>query len=398
MDEIDEVLTDWRACNPQGAVLTASRLDEALRRIAKRLESAANAARRDIQPLLVSQSEDKPPPLIQELRIDYSFELPGEGGPLPVVHFLYFWRGLGEISRRFRQFSADPEPLAEEACALRDALIRAHSTASLTRGVLTEELECAQEMSADPTAWDWLLESMLSSNWDSDDADSEVSLPEVSTLLLAWLYEVSEDYRGGERGLALKAFRDVTKIPRQEACVMLAAFSWDLEAALQGFFNQEADFSCGSEGWSSHGAKLRKNEVECPICVEKYDENKRRTVTRCCYQALCTWCATEITEQGNGVFVCPFCRTAAQAIVKRSKLADAQSSVGVGSAGSSRTRFVAPHGVSGRQSRGRPSANWLAQQAGSVIEELASALLFPAAAASGRPQGSATSSWPTFGP
>lgn len=108
--------------------------------------------------------------------------------------------------------------------------------------------------------------------------------------------------------------KDVARCKRSEACIHLCQTSWDVEAALHSFYNRDiAPAKGAAEGqataWSSGGAKLKNNEVECPICRECYDDKLKSIMTPCCFQVLCEQCHRRLTD-ANARFSCPFCRGA----------------------------------------------------------------------------------------
>ncbi|CAE8665772.1 unnamed protein product [Polarella glacialis] len=140
-------------------------------------------------------------------------------------------------------------------------------------------------------------------------------------LLLTWLSELVEDYRRGSRSAKVYCIRDVAGCSRRDACLCLSRSGWDVEAALQSFYignkpkaaagaKLEGALSAESEAeksWSSGGAKLRRNEVECPICVVPYEQGYKPVMTQCCFQVLCSECLCRLTDS-RGQLACPFCR------------------------------------------------------------------------------------------
>lgn len=146
-------------------------------------------------------------------------------------------------------------------------------------------------------------------------AAEPLDLEEASTALFAWLQELAEDYCRGNRAARIQCVCDVARCRAREACFLLGARGWDVEAALILHFsgdgaNEANVLRGGAEGsWSSHGLKLRQEEKECPICCENYGgAGEKPAVTRCCFQVLCSHCHNRLAGDPDG-FQCPFCRS-----------------------------------------------------------------------------------------
>jgi hypothetical protein len=75
-------------------------------------------------------------------------------------------------------------------------------------------------------------------------------------------------------------------------------------AKLEGALSAESE---AEKSWSSGGAKLRRNEVECPICVVPYEQGYKPVMTQCCFQVMCSECLCRLTDS-RGQLACPFCR------------------------------------------------------------------------------------------
>lgn len=257
--------------------------------------------------------------------LDVSEARPQKTAP---IHFLRFWQAWSELERRLGQLQGcqgREEPLAEEVGIFRDALLRHATTEGLSAASLCSEATAAREMSADQAAWEPLQEAARAlaaggvdllrssggsaSRWPARDED-------LCKALLEWLGELAEDYRVGKRGALIKAVRDVTRCTVREACFALGARGWDVEAALICRFGKGSLSYGGEKGqpvsWCTQGAKLRKSEVECPICAEPYESGCKPVVIKCCYQVLCKSCHERLTKPAgarpDAEFHCPFCR------------------------------------------------------------------------------------------
>jgi len=108
----------------------------------------------------------------------------------------------------------------------------------------------------------------------------------------------------------IRGFCDVGACERHMACLHLGKEQWDVEAALRSFYSDSCPRAVASTSWSSRGAKLRKEEVECPICATEYTGQRQPVETTCCFQVLCPRCRERLTTEG--VFSCPFCRITAR--------------------------------------------------------------------------------------
>lgn len=304
MEVLDEILADWQACHPAGAVLSAERLGAALERASARAGDAAVGAqaKEDALALLQPSGPDGPPPFELLLRAERG-----------AVHFVRFWHAMHEVFLRLRPpCDQDDEPLADEVSTFRDVFLRRFDHSGAGWRWLSELVEGARGMSADAAAWAPLEDGarqVAAEVRRKPSARPALQLDEVSALVLPWLQDLVEDYRRGSRGAKIFCVLDVTRCKRQDACLHLGRCGWDVELALQSLF---ADAACrqgspASSAWSSGGAKLRKGEVECPICAVPYAEGFKSVMTHCCFQVLCRACHGRLTDASHRLS-CPFCR------------------------------------------------------------------------------------------
>jgi len=319
MEALDSVLDDWDACRPLGAVAPARRLHEVLNCATERVRSSAasGSARQDAYALLEpsgSRAAPGPPLIVRMLRVDL-------GDSQECIAFPRFWQAMQELARRLGEppGQARDAPLAEEAAAFRDALLRqADPSGTVPHSWLAAEAAEARTMSADEAAWAPLEEAVarlqtpkVVTGRGAHARKPDVRYEEASQLLLAWLRRLVDDYCRGNRAAKIRNMSDVASCSVREACFHLGARGWEVEAALLSFFSSAAPHMLlpleGGCGWSSHGAKLRKNEVDCPICVEPYSTKTKPVVTHCCFQVLCSICHLRMLEPGG--FHCPFCRS-----------------------------------------------------------------------------------------
>ncbi|CAE7279794.1 unnamed protein product [Symbiodinium pilosum] len=143
----------------------------------------------------------------------------------------------------------------------------------------------------------------------------KLAMDELSTLILPWLQELVEDYSRGSRSTKIFCVKDVAGCRVRDACIHLCRSDWDVEAALQSFYSSvesgkkvEAKPKAAAS-WSTRGAKLKKNEVDCPICAETYTAGNASVMTHCCFQVFCERCRQRVTDEA-GRLNCPFCRGA----------------------------------------------------------------------------------------
>jgi hypothetical protein len=119
--------------------------------------------------------------------------------------------------------------------------------------------------------------------------------------------------------------QDVAGCGMREACLRLEKHAWDIEATLRGFYASGPTVavpegrgrtsgrsppqvpSLRAESWSSCGARLRKDEIDCPICMEPYGALPP-VQFQCCLQVMCGACRARVANE-HGLLACPFCRT-----------------------------------------------------------------------------------------
>lgn len=330
MDVLDDILVDWRACRPSGAVLQASQLGCVLDRVVARAEGSTveGAAQRVAHELLAPDLQNgQLPCLVRKLRIDGRFRqalapkssqglVDDEGA---VIHFFFFWQAFREVCLRTRQVSvADEEPMAVEASDFRDKLLGMLESGPVAVSWLAEELASARTASADPAAWEDLEAavahvSVVGRCQDGKGKQSEqpMSLDEISTIFLMWLQELTEDYCRGERHACVRTVCDVLRCSPGKASSYLGASCWDVESALRRSYLCGPELTvlaaCHGPAWSSKSARLSSMETQCPICAEDLSMDMKPAVTPCCYQLLCVRCATWLSND-IGELHCPFCR------------------------------------------------------------------------------------------
>lgn len=336
MELLDDVLADWRSCRPEGVVLRAEHLGRVIDCVAARVQKTAApfaARRRALELLAPADAEGGLPQLVRQLRVQGGYRhtgcaLGGAAG-VPVVHFLCFWQALREVWRRLGRTSSEgtaAEPIAAELDALRDALIANWEQGALTVSVMSAKVAMARKVSADPGAWavpeaalahaTSVAAVALPSSEQPPQAHGEELMPldQVSTLLMMWLSELTEDYCRGSRADSIRVVRDVLGCTVRDAATHLGASGWDVEAALRrSYVDGPAlaanDAVCLNRAWSSSSAKLRASELQCPICAESFSGAAESVVTRCCFQVICEHCASFMTSE-EGLLQCPFCRQA----------------------------------------------------------------------------------------
>ena len=275
MDGLDLILADWRQCRPRGAVLPL----EALRHLN-----------------LTSETHSELSASVDEL----------EGAE--VIHFLRFWRIFDPSNLRMA-LHHEVAPLHPELRAFRDALLaRIDRKGHVSSHFLVEALQRAQRKSADGAAWRPLVEvvSSVAESVGWWQTSIKFALDEVSTMLLPWLQELVEDYCRGSRSAKIFCVKDVAGCCCREACLYLGQNEWDVEGALKCFY-EAPKMDAKKAAWSSRGAKLKRNEKECPICVDSYSGSNQAIMTKCCFQVFCAKCHERLTDS-TGRLSCPFCR------------------------------------------------------------------------------------------
>jgi len=319
MELLDIVIRSWDKCEPHGVVLPASRLDKIFEMITKKLQepSLPAAARADAAELL-SVKGNGLPPLLKLLRVT------GRKADWEVIHLLRFWQAFEELSRRLNILGADgilEEPLADEIAEFRDGLLRKLDSRSVTQAmdgflsqeVLAEDICKMRSMSADPSSWA-KLEDML--GLAHLQPTEQLQLHLVFERILSWLRKVCREYLCESRSAKIRCVRDVAGCGWREASLHLGTANWDLEDALQAYFAAQAppgSIASTGSSWSSSGAKIRKEETECGICMNPYASHDGATgmgapiQLGCCFQTLCRSCHKKLVNDQH-MFSCPFCR------------------------------------------------------------------------------------------
>jgi len=325
MEVLYNIIRSWDACNPDGVVLPATRLGKIFDLVTQQLQepSLPAAARADAAELL-SVKGNGLPPLLRLLRVNGSMTND------EVIHFFRFWQAFEELTRRLRNTDSQgqaegiigilAEPLAEEIAEFRDGLLRKLDSGSVTQAmdgfisqaVLIGEIDRIRSMSADPASWT-MLETQLGIG--SSQPSQQFQLHLVFKSVLSWLRKICGEYRCGQRAAKIRCVRDVAGCGWREACLYLTTAGWDVESALQGFYTAQAppgSIVPRGTSWSSQGAKLSKDETECPICMHPYAgldgvATGSPIQLRCCFQVLCHSCHQKLVNDHH-MISCPFCR------------------------------------------------------------------------------------------
>lgn len=318
MDIVDAVLSGWRACRPDGAVLRAAQLAGVIDIVVARLEdsSVSSAARcKAYEQLAPAAEAGGLPPLVKQLRVDGGYRFAhGDARPVAIVYFVCFWHAVDQVWCTLTpRSSADVEPFAEEAAKFRNILLEQADAGNILPEVFLGTIEDARKSSTDPTAWESLEMAVTRTRaLQTCQADKPLPLDEVSTFLLVWLSEITEDYCRGERAAKICDVRNVLGCTLQDACTHLGASGWDIEAAMRRFYiggpPLVARAACHSAAFSTQSAKLQSAETTCQICIIEFDIGREPVTTRCCYQTLCTACAWTLTDEHSNELRCPFCR------------------------------------------------------------------------------------------
>ncbi|CAE7552490.1 unnamed protein product [Symbiodinium natans] len=221
----------------------------------------------------------------------------------------------------------DEAPLVKELASLREALLSRldRNAGQLSCRWVQEAVNRTARRSTDPSAFlplQGAIATVANSGQPSQshgwwgDSSMKLALDELSTLILPWLQELIEDYRRGSRSTKIFCVKDVAGCRIRDACVHLGRNDWDVEAALQSLYAStepskklEVKKPKAVASWSTRGAKLKKNEVDCPICAEAYTAGNSSVMTHCCFQVFCERCHKRVTD-AEGRLNCPFCRGA----------------------------------------------------------------------------------------
>lgn len=322
MEVLDSILRHWDSCDPDGVLLPASRLGSIIGLVTRELENPALPAfaRTDAAGLL-SVNGGGLPPLLKLLHVNGTKTGTGE-----VIHFFRFWQAFEELSRRLRGRSQDSaeiapeeEPIAEEVAGFRDALLRRLGGGAVTQAMegfftqsqLEDDFARVRTMSADASSWE-LLEAELGIKRRTQ----PMQMHAVFGAVVSWLRQTCDSYLRGVHASKISCLRDVVGCGRREACTRLAAAGWDVEGALHCFFAEQmppGSIAPVGSSWSSQGVKLRKAEVECPICMHAYAGRPTESAAgapiqlRCCFQVLCQQCHGKLINEQR-MLACPFCR------------------------------------------------------------------------------------------
>jgi hypothetical protein len=313
MDILREILHDWLSCSPDGASLPSNHISRVLERVRSRILAAEGAGwnTKEARALLEIRGTGLPP-FLQLLRF---------GG---VIHFVHFWQACQELWRRLGQVEDldRDEPVSAEITEFRDALLRRLGSGGIAGRALQKEIQAAQDGSTDKAAWAPLLRAQVGEH---DQQQLLLHSSEVSALLLPWLRNLSKDYLEGARSRDIWGLRDVTGCKMREACLHLGGSNWDIEAALRSYYGGgssklpaaprggdrhgfcSGELTATGSSWSSRGAKMRREETECPICMEAFKDGDERVEFKCCFQIMCRSCRNQLVKDDR--INCPFCRT-----------------------------------------------------------------------------------------
>eukprot|EP00927_Polykrikos_kofoidii_P058874 TRINITY_DN5368_c0_g2_i1.p1 TRINITY_DN5368_c0_g2~~TRINITY_DN5368_c0_g2_i1.p1 ORF type:complete len:398 (-),score=62.56 TRINITY_DN5368_c0_g2_i1:670-1863(-) len=325
MEVLGTILDDWSACSPEGHSC-ASLPPGSFRVVIAHAAAVANAtassgsdeAQQDALSLFNVVGSGLPP-FMRLLRVS---------GDRESIHFLYFWHAFSELRRRLGRLGEDNEPIAEELEEFRDGLLRSKR---LTLTSLVLHVKTALRQSTDAQAWVSIRRSFERAV--HVDGKRHLRSEQALDLLWDWLRGLVDDYLNGNRHDLIRRVRDVTGCSRRIACLCLGLHgtgnAWDIEVALLRFYSSGQGSMSTSDkqarncrrrelSWSSHGVKLRRQEIECPICMREYAKGAVKkngsivsalsTVqTCCCFQVVCEDCRGRLVDP-EGVFSCPFCR------------------------------------------------------------------------------------------
>lgn len=325
MDSLEAVLRNWDACDPDGVLLSATHLGRVIKLVTQQLQepSLPAAARADAAGLLNVAGSGQPP-LLRLLHVS------GSRTSCEAIHFFRFWQTFEEVARRLGgadeimlrpSCAPQKEPLAEEILEFRDGLLRRLDHTSVTQAMdgfvaqatLYADIARMREMSGDSAAWA-MLEAALGDG--ASEPTDQFQLHVVFEVVLSWLRTLCEDYIRGQRATRISCLLDAAQCGRRQACLHLGIAGWDVETALQRFFAGQATQGSivpAGTSWSTQGAKLRKEEIECPICMHPYAGHHVAASVgapvqlSCCFQVLCRSCYKKLVNEQH-MISCPFCR------------------------------------------------------------------------------------------
>jgi hypothetical protein len=314
MNALNTILHNWYACDPDGVLLPATRLGKIFDLIAQQLDvpSLPASVRADAAGLLKVTGSGLPP----VLRI---LHISGRMVHDEIIHFFRFWQAFEELARRLQVGHGEYEPIADEIAEYRDEFLRRVELDGATQAMdgfvtqasLNNDLARIRAMSADSASWAMLETDLCVGR---RNPKKHLQLHVVFESLLSWLHRVCLDYTCGPRAAKIRCVRDVTGCGQREACMCLSSAYWDTENALRVFFARQLHLGSSAlteTSWCTQGAKLQKNDVECPICMHPYmgheDAVGEPIQFRCCFQVLCRSCYIRLANDQSMV-ICPFCR------------------------------------------------------------------------------------------
>lgn len=323
MEHLDAILRSWDSCEPDGIFLRTSELSKVFGLVTHQLRnpSLTPGAHQKLRQLLSVQGSGLPP-LLRLLHIN------GNNGSWEVIHFVRFWQAFEEVHRMCAsedgsdlQSRADQEPIVEEIAEFRDALLRKLDKSSVTQALegllpqdlLFEELQRMRCMSVDPPVWEDLEESLRDACL-AKASQEQISLRDVFVSILQWLRFICAEYVHGQKRTKIDSICNVAQCTRHDASLLLLQASWDEETALRNFFavkNQDTVTTSQGASWSSQGARIKQDELECPICMEPFSGDVASgscIQLRCCFKVVCRCCHQKLVNEQH-MLNCPFCRT-----------------------------------------------------------------------------------------
>mmetsp|Transcript_10975 Transcript_10975/g.23530 ORF Transcript_10975/g.23530 Transcript_10975/m.23530 type:complete len:378 (+) Transcript_10975:23-1156(+) len=285
MTSLRDGLRAWEGAAAGNATISADALLEQITLYRKRLEEEGMASKEqvaDVAALVVPKVLD-PNEGGYCGREPLALRLARTGGP--EVHLLSFLRVFGEAQRR-----AGVMDDAEEIAVLRDTVLRHASQGPLAVSGLVKHLRETAAMSEDDDWWKAVGAAAPEGH------HTEMSAVEISEFLRPWLHDFIAVTI--ERREAIVSFCEVTGVTAPEARAALVAEQWRVEVAM------ERHFSPSQASASTAVVICPEDDDEncCPICMEDYQEwKKRRQTAQCCGQEICSHCSRELA-------LCPFCR------------------------------------------------------------------------------------------
>jgi len=342
MDVIGAILNQWQSLRSDGAVLRVDLLRHPTALAAELIsQSQAPRASQRAALQLLRPENGGPSRFERLLRVDPDFLIESMSGTsTAVVYFASFWQAMQALQAHLQpEGSQLTEAMAEEATNFRDEVLSLVDSKRLTARALSQLVAAYRRRSSDGDAWQSLqapIEYLMTESASSlqpvmgispngslsflASSENKFSSDLLSALLLSWLFELREEYCSGSRSILIRSVRDILRCSAREACLHLSAAKWDLEGALrhhdlQSGSNTLAQLeACRPEtaGWSTHGAKMRRADHECPICACDFNlGGLERVYTTCCFKAICAHCVAVLAAtgpSGDNKLLCPFCR------------------------------------------------------------------------------------------